>query len=198
MFRRTRTLAVAAAAVAVSAFGAAPASAVVALSGCDTPASAPVFAPWGDTTSYFLAPDGGFENGAAGWVLDGASVVDGNESFNLSGPGASSLRLDSGDSATSPAVCVGIEHPTFRFVAKKRQVRPASVVVSVVTERGLELPVGLAAAGSSWNPSPVMLVVANLLPSLTGTSSTDVRFRFTGLTGSVQIDDVFIDPRGGG
>jgi hypothetical protein len=199
MFRRPRALAAAAAAIAVSAVGAAPASADLGLlSDCDTPDSSAVFSPWLDSTPYFLAPDGGFENGAAGWSVDGGDVVAGNESYNLSGSGSSSLRLQGGDSATSPAVCVGLEHPTFRFVARKVSGTPlSSMTVSVVLPSGSSLPVGAVGSGSSWQPSPVMLVAANLLPLITGGSSTDVAFRFAPTSGTWQIDDVYVDPRGG-
>ena len=82
--------------------------------------------------------------------------------------------------------------------APRLQIRtPLAAAVSVVTGHGLEVPVGVVSPQSSWQPSPVLLVVANLLPTVTGGSSTDVRFRFTGVAGSIQVDDVFIDPRGG-
>src|SRR5438045_7866168 len=43
------------------------------------PTSTP-FAPWGDSSSYFLMPGGGFESGASGWALaGGAAVGNGNE-----------------------------------------------------------------------------------------------------------------------
>jgi hypothetical protein len=194
MFRPRSLLAVAAAVIA-TACSAAPASADVGFSDCDDPASSQVFSPWLDYASYFLAPDGGFENGADGWSLNGdASVGAGNESYNLSGPGTRSLALGVGDSAVSPAVCVGLEHPTFRFVARRSGGLTASVAVSVVLENGLSIPVGTAAASSSWSPSALQLVVANLLPTVTGGSSTQVRFQFTPVTGSMQIDDVYVDP----
>ena len=196
MFRRPRLLIAAAGTALISAICAAPASASL-YSDCNTPHSDTVFMPWLDTTPYFLAPDGGFENGAAGWNLAGASVGDGNESFALSGPGSKSLHLGAGESATSPAVCVGLEHPTFRFVARKASGLAASMSVSVVTADGLELPLGLVAGSSSWQPSPIMVVGANLLPTVTGGSSTQVRFRFQPVTGSWQVDDLYVDPRGG-
>jgi hypothetical protein len=184
-----------AAATVVSAVGAAPASADL-YSDCDTPSSSPVFAPWLDTTDYFLAPDGGFEDGAAGWELDGASVDAGNESFDLSGAGSGSLGLSVGDSATSPAVCVGLEHPTFRFVARKSVPTSATMAVAVVLADGTSVRVGVVTGTSSWQPSPVMVVGANLLPLVTDGSSTQVRFRFAPVTGSWQVDDLYVDPRG--
>ena len=198
MLRRPRAIAAAAVAAIVSAIAAAPASADVVFSDCDTPASSPVFSPWLDTTPYFLAPDGGFEAGAAGWDLDGASVVAGNESFELSGPGVWTLALSAGDAATSPAVCVGAEHPTFRFVARKSSGLPtAQLRVQVVLPDDRAFTVGSMPSGSSWAPSPIMFVGANFLPLLTDGDSIDVRFRFTPTAGTWQIDDFYVDPRGG-
>lgn len=194
---RSRTLAAVAAALTFAAIAAAPASAEVGFSDCDTPASSPVFAPWLDSTDYFLAPDGGFESGGGGWSLDSAAVGAGNESFNLSGAGASSLSLGTGASATSPAVCVGLEHPTFRFVARRTAGTSLSALkVDVVLADGTSVTVGSISGSSSWQPSPIMVVGANLLPLVAGGYSTHVAFRFTATAGSWQIDDVYVDPRG--
>jgi hypothetical protein len=191
---RFRPLAALCAAAAVFALPA-TASADVGYSGCDDPGSSAVFAPWLDYANYFLAPDGGFENGAAGWALDGASVGAGNQSY---GSGASSLTVDSGDSATSPSVCVGLEHPTFRyFVRRTSGVPSAKLAVRVVLDNGASIPVGTIMGGStSWQPSPVTLIGANLLPLLTGGTSTQVAFRFTSNSGTWQVDDVYVDPSG--
>jgi hypothetical protein len=194
---RPRSLVALAAASLVAAVAATPASAAIGFSDCHSPASAPVFSPWWDATDYFLAPDGGFENGADGWALDDASVVSGNESYAVSGAGASALALGAGDSATSPAVCVGLEHPTFRFFVKRTGGSPlSSLGVSVVLPDGTALPVGAVTGSSTWQPSPVLLVGANLLPLVTGGYSTDVEFRFTPNSGTWQVDDVYVDPRG--
>jgi len=39
------------------------------------------FLPWLDFANYQAAPDGGLEAGAAGWTLNGASVVTGGQPF---------------------------------------------------------------------------------------------------------------------
>src|ERR1700688_1087747 len=50
------------------------------LPSCAAQATSTPFAPWGDTSSYFLMPGGGFEAGAPGWTLAGGpTVVAGNE-----------------------------------------------------------------------------------------------------------------------
>jgi hypothetical protein len=190
---RSRSLLALGVAFVATAFAAAPASAQVGASGCDNPESSQVFAQWLDYTNYFLAPDGGFENGGAGWSLDGASVGAGNQSY---GSGESSLTVGGGDSATSPEVCVGLEHPTFRFFVRRSSGAVAALRVSVVLPNGVAVPVGVTSASASWQPSSVMLVGANLLPLVTGDSSTQVRFRFSAVAGTYQVDDVYVDPRG--
>lgn len=193
MFRPRSVLALGAALVA-TAFAAAPASADVGFSGCDNGSSSQVFAPWLDYANYFLAPDGGFENGAAGWSLNGASVVAGNESY---GSGSSSLSLPQGASATSPGVCVGLEQPTFRYFVRRTggSLTPA-LRVSVVMPDGSLVALGTLVGSSSWTPSAVTPIGANLLPLVLGGTNTSVAFRFTALSGSWQIDDVYVDPAG--
>jgi hypothetical protein len=78
-----------------------------------------VFRPWLDPMNYTLMPGGTLEDGAAGWSLNGASVVSGNEPWEVHGDGDSrSLKIPAGKSATTDSICVGLEHPTLRFFAK--------------------------------------------------------------------------------
>src|SRR5437660_396247 len=82
-------------------------------------ALAQVFRPWADLDFYGLAPDGGFEQAAAGWeLLGGAAVVAGNEPWAVSGPGTHALSLPAGSSAWSPPICVDLLHPTMRLFAR--------------------------------------------------------------------------------
>src|SRR5437763_5273049 len=74
------------------------------------------FTPWGDSNTYVLLPGGSFEPGTPGWRLSGgAKVAPGNESYKASGSGSHSLSLPAGSSASSPATCTGIDHPSARF-----------------------------------------------------------------------------------
>lgn len=201
---KNRRLAIAVAgAAALLATAAPPAQAGVLVSSagdCDNGSSSQVFLPWADVASYFLAPGGDFESGAAGWALNGAGVVGGNEPWNVTGGGSSSLSIPAGGSATSPTVCVGIEHPTIRFFAKSTDAGLlSSLRVDVLFEDAWgevhSLTVGTV-GGGDWSVTPVYLVVANLLPLLPG-EHTPVAFRFTPEgTGSWQIDDVHVDPYG--
>jgi hypothetical protein len=157
----------------------------IARAGCAPQPLDRTFLPWLDAAWYQAAPDGGLENGGAGWTLaGGAAVVDGNDPYE---PGASALSLPAGASATTPPVCVDLAHPTLRFFGRGAS---GPLVVTAVFRDALgneyELPVGTALASPSWAPSAVMPVLGNLL-------SSQVSFRFTSL-GDWRVDDVFVDP----
>ena len=167
-----------------------------------------VFMPWLDPMSYTLVPGGAFEDGAAGWSLNGASVVDGNEPWQVHGEGESrSLKIPAGKSATTDTICVGLEHPTLRFFARSSGSSLLGSVVATMTVEVLfedawggqhSLPIGAVLPGFRWNPTLPYPVVANLLPLLPG-ERTPVRFRFRAVGGSAwQIDDVYVDPRSRG
>src|SRR3954464_14760788 len=100
----------------------------------EQPLSKP-FTPWLDYANYQAAPDGGVEAGAAGWTLDGASVVHGGHPF--AGGGDSSLAVPAGASAVTAPMCVTLAHPTLRFLAKWT----GALAVSALTGDGLEQPV---------------------------------------------------------
>jgi hypothetical protein len=163
------------------------------------PTSKP-FAPWGDQADYNLAPGGAFEGGAGSWQMSGASIVDGNEPWKVNRAGDSrSLRLPPGASATSPVICVGLEHPTLRFFARNNRALLSTMTVEVIFETSLGLkaaaPVGVLLPNGQWKPSPRFLVVANLLPLLPG-EHTPVQFRVRSVgLGTWFVDDFYVDPR---
>jgi hypothetical protein len=165
---------------------------------CDTQVLSQPFLPWADVASYTLNPGGSFEDGAAGWSLNGASLAAGNESFNVTAAGdASSLALPAGSSAVSAPICVGIEHPDIRFFATASNLS-ARLSVEVLFEDGagniLSAPIGaVTGASTAWAPTAPFPIVANLLPLLPG-SHTAVAFRFRASGGSFRIDDLYVDP----
>src|SRR5262249_11343258 len=68
-----------------------------------------------------------------------------------------------------------------------------AVQFELVNGTRVTLPIGLD-AGGGWAPSPIMHVIANILPPRG--EQTAVRFVFTPLLGGDwQIDDVYVDPR---
>jgi hypothetical protein len=156
------------------------------------------FARWGDSASYTLVRDGGFEGGASGWSLaGGANVVAGNEPFYVHGAGESrSLLLPRGSTATSPPVCMVLGRPKMRLFA----VAPSgngSMRVDVLSRNLLGvlsvIDGGVVTAGSQWEPTqPLPLLGSNLSSALWATW-VQLRFRPMG-TASLAIDDVYVDP----
>jgi hypothetical protein len=157
------------------------------------------FGAWGDDAAYARVDDGGFEQGASGWRLSSAAVVDDNTPW----PAVSAddrRALEIRGSATSPAFCIGLEHPTIRFFARNEGPILSALLVEVVlqTSLGLELPVPIGLVSgriARWAPSPRMMLLANLLMLAPG-QTTPVKFRFTaiGLGARWRIDDVYVDP----
>ena len=204
-----------AALAAIGAVAAPAAGAATSNSDCGNPAGSKVFSQFNDPHNYFLAPDGGFENGGDGWALnDGATVVDGNESFGLnSADDAKSLTLPAGSSATSPSVCVTRHHPLFRLVAT-RTVAPAAkrgdggrathapaprlkVEVIYLNGKGHKKTRTAAKlrAGDEWAPTKKIAIATGRATGRGKHKTGDVKFRFTPIgAADWQIDDVFVDP----
>jgi hypothetical protein len=167
---------------------------------CDAQPLSTPFAKWMDLAKYTPLSGGSFETSAGGWTLTGgAHVAAGNERYQVSGPGSSSLSVPAGGSATSPPICVGIEHPTMRFFAKTDSgllgISLMRVDVLFQDNLGLvsSLPIGVVAGSADWEPSLPMTILANLLAVYPG-DHTAIAFRFTPLLGAMSIDDVEVDP----
>jgi hypothetical protein len=58
------------------------------------------------------------------------------------------------------------------------------------------VPVGVLGAGGSWSPSPAFQNGAAIAGLLHG-GTAQMAVRFTALSGTTQLDDVFVDPRFG-
>lgn len=128
--RRVR-LGLALAVIVLSAF----AFPALASAACPVQPTSQVFAPYGDNENYSLVPGGDFELPTASWALKRAGL----ETEDSLKPGDAphllgrvvrdvngnikdvvdleSLRIDDKGLAVSPAVCVSVRHPTFRFFA---------------------------------------------------------------------------------
>lgn len=160
-----------------------------------------VFEPWGDSSSYVLAPDGGFEAGGSGWSLGGgATATGGNESFYLNDAGdTKSLALPAGSSAVSPPVCMSIDTPHFRLLARNTGDPSAGLRVEA-TYRLLGLvrtkAVSTVKAGPNWAPSQQLSTVLTL-STIVGTlipSAIQIKITPVGGGGNWQVDDLYIDP----
>ncbi len=159
------------------------------------------FARWLDPLTYHLAPDGGFEQGAAGWSLSKAKVVSGNEPFYVHGAGESkSLAVSPGGSATTPTMCARLDKPVMRFFAKSSGglLSLSMLYVDVLFEtaggRVASLPVGVVLPTTKWKPTLPLPVLASLLPLLPD-EQTPIAFRFRPVGSATwTIDDVYLDP----
>jgi hypothetical protein len=161
---------------------------------------AQVFLPWLDPDSYVLAPDGGFEQSAAGWRLSGgAAVVAGNEPWSVLG-GSHSLSLPAGSSATSPAMCVGLLYPTVRTFATRTGglLNLSTLRVDILYDGAngevQTATLGLILGGGSWQPTLPVVALGNLLATVSDANSA-VALRFTPVgSANWKIDDVYVDP----
>jgi hypothetical protein len=186
-------------ALALSCFSAAPASAALLSTGaCNEATLTQPFARWGDSGLYELVPQGDFEAAPTQWTLTGGAYrASGSESYDATGTaGEYSLALPAGASAQSPYTCLDASYPSFRLFARSG-VALSTVAVAVVYKTPLgiiALPLGLLVPGGSWQPTQPMLTGSVLAGLLTG-GTAQAALRFTSLTGSSQIDDIYIDPR---
>ncbi len=203
--RRTRRvacslgLAFAVVSVTLNVLSAAPAQAALISTGtCSEAALSQPFLRWGDSNYYELVAGGSFEGSLSGWSLSGgAQRAAGSEPYGATGSvGAYSLSLPAGASAQSPFTCVTASYPSFRLFARNNGLL-STVLVQVVYKTVLgnvAAPIGVIALSGEWQPTAPMLtgsVIGGVLSGGTG----QVALRFTALTGSSRIDDVFIDPR---
>lgn len=166
---------------------------VVTLDACDGSTLTQPFARWADYSTYKLDPGADFEGSLAGWALEGgAARASGSETYGVAGSvGSSSLSLPSGASAISPQTCVDAAYPDFRLFARA-QTPGATVAVSVLYG-GAKIPVGVVAPGANWEPTLPLATGSAIAGAIDG-GSADLAIRFTAMGGTVQIDDVFVDP----
>ena len=185
------------AAVAVALTAAAPASAATTTPNvCVTPSFSQIFLPWQDRALYTKSPGGDFETTMAGWSLNGARVVAGNESFYVgSRTDKASLSLSAGATAVSAPMCVDRTYPSFRFFGRNLSAGKGDLQVEVLWQesgvrRSSKVTLDRKAA-TAWTP-----VKSLRLP--TGALSTGrlepVTFRFIAVGGAWQIDDLYVDP----
>ena len=182
----------AATALAIGAMFAVPVSAaranLIELAPCNTSALRQPFAPWGDLSSYELSPGGDFET--PNWALSGrAQRVRGSEQYAATGTlGSWSVELPAGSSAQSPSTCVDAAYPTLRFF-----IAGSGLVAVTIISNGLDLPAGVAAGGSNWLPTPVMITGSPVTAALSN-GIAQVSVKLTSLVGDPRVDDVLVDP----
>ncbi len=181
---------------------------------CDYPHIENPFTSVGDYLDYVLAPDGKFDDGGAGWQLTGGAKV-------VQTDKGRTLRLPNHATATSPAMCVDLNFPTFRMYHRVvreiaglpgilRYLLPgdpdaARVKVEVIYHE-VSNPVWSEMArfdgrfgvyvGNLWKLSDHI----DLQPELGGSEpgARQAALRFTVLSAatnnSVLLDDIYVDP----
>ncbi len=166
------------------------------------------FAAFGDQADYWFAPGGDFESGAAGWSLENAKVVNGNDQTGVAG-GAKSLALGGGlvslrGTVVSPTFCITDEHPTFRYALKANGtvgVLQTSVRYTAADGSTREQEVQSNSATNllpgKWKPSDLQpLATAMPMKKIGGVAKVQLVFRSPlGAVGAgYQIDNVLVDP----
>jgi len=168
---------------------------------CTNRDSSAVFARWLDPAQYFLASNGGFEQGSDDWTVGGdAAVVPENESYDVhDAADGSSLRLGTGGSAETRSACVGLLEPTVRLFVKAPKVLGARLRIDATVENpatGLTLETQYVVLGglvpSSWAPTPQILI-PNLVGGVMAQQLT-LRVTAEGAKATWGVDDVYVDP----
>src|SRR4051812_24830388 len=193
--RNRFALAVAVAALCAVLPAASASAALIETSPCDGAQLSQPFAAFGDNAYYKLVPGGDFESGLSGWSVNGgAKVVSGGHS------GRYGLSLPAGSSVTTPVSCVNAGAPSFRFFSKSSGgllgLLPLLKVDLVCRDSLLALvalPLGPALPSSTFKPS-LSLLTASVVAGLVDDGEADLAFRFTSVTGTWTIDDVYVDP----
>jgi hypothetical protein len=160
----------------------------------------PVFAAWGDTATYALAPEGDL-SASDDWTLNKQStVVSGADPFSGA---AQSLELAKGAEAATPAMCVNLDNPTIRFFVKNVGGNGKShLKVDVLYEdfggHVKRLTIAKLDADHEWQPSVILPMYMNMLALASPNGLTAVAFRFKaeGLQKdeTLSISSLYVDP----
>ena len=177
---------------------------------CTSPQLVQAFATLGDLRDYVLAPGGSFEDDdLEGWQVRKAGISEEGSPLTVQtayqdddDDNQHSLRVPAGGSALSPAMCVDLNYPIFRFMAKAvsgtGQLR-VEVVYPDAADPSFHSAASLPApAGRGWDATGDV----ELFPERGGVAPgmRRVALRFTsvavnGTAGTWKIDDVYVDPR---
>ncbi len=167
---------------------------------CDYPDPAQIFLAWGDLANYTLAPQGDFSS-TDGWTLSkDATVVPTADPFS----GArQSLQLGHDAKAASPAMCITLDNPTFRFFTRDVGGNgKANLKVDVLYEdfdgHVKHMTIAKLKAGTDWQPSLIVPIYMNMLAAASPSGITAVAFVFKaeGLQKgeTLSISSFYLDP----
>jgi hypothetical protein len=154
---------------------------------CQPSAVTAPFAAIGDPTAYELVPGGDFPGTLGGWtVQDGAALTSTRGEYMLSVPARGA--------ATSPPACVNVIHPTVRFYAQTATPGATLEVFAVLRSPAgtVTIPLGDVAPTPDLAPTRQLLVRVPLFSAVEGGVLVGLRLEARG--GTVQVDDVYVDP----
>jgi len=165
---------------------------------CPDVESSPAFARWGDTAEYVAVPGGAFEN-ALTWPATGTpALVEEVNPFGVGGVSTTAVRLQRGDSITSPSMCITRHYPHLRFVL--RSADPDSHLkmhVLWTDDQGKRKETHLEDFDKNkfrdWGLSR-NVKLKSALPKGEAVRDIQLRFSVEDKPGSWLIDDVYIDP----
>jgi len=167
---------------------------------CGDGSAARVFAPWGDWADYVLAPQGDFTT-TSGWALGkDARVVAGADPFTAA---TRSLEFRNGAEAATPAMCVDLDKPTFRFFVRDvggngRAALKVDVLYEDLAGHVKRMTVARVRAGQAWQPSIIVPMYMNMLAAASPQGVTAVAFSFKaeGLQKdeAVSVSGIYVDP----
>lgn len=168
---------------------------------CSSPLVQTPFRRFGDRRNYVLAPSGSFESGTSGWQLSGTAkrITDADPVDLGANDGAGMLSLPARTSAISPTMCVDFDYPTFRLLTKAMTKGEFKIEI---TYPDANRPVWeelkkydgyqFTNAGSGWKLTDDIDMKIDLGGMQAGYRR--VAFRFTALSGSWRMDDLYVDP----
>lgn len=158
---------------------------------CTEPSTFKAFKAFGDNADYAFAPGGSFENGTAGWSLDGASVVNGNDTSGVYA-GSKALKIGDGGRVVSPWFCVTPANPHFRYTTYGGEIE-MEIDYRVFGESDIDDDlVGETNGGSQWAPS-AKHELATEIPQSKLAKGVLARIIFEA-EDDVYVDNLLIDP----
>jgi hypothetical protein len=173
--------------------------ALLASADCGYGAAAPFFLPWGDPSSYALAPQGDLSD-TSQWTLKKTSLSVDHDPFS---PSQASLVFGGDGQAVTPAMCVNLANPTIRlFIRDINASGKARLKIDVLYEdfdgHVQHTTIAKLVAGDAWQPSVAIPIGVNILSTASANGVTAVAFAFKaeGLKNgeSWAIDGLYVDP----
>ncbi|MDP9385250.1 MAG: hypothetical protein M3P50_08465 [Actinomycetota bacterium] len=108
-----------------------------------------------------------------------------------------SLRLQPGGIATSPAFCVDVNYPSFRFFLADFEARGGNLKVEVIYPDMKGRNVLLAAemqSGKAWQLTPDVMLTPEYAGTDPGWRKVALRFKASGDKADFRVDDLVVDP----